>query len=131
VTTKRAKFKSPATTENIAKLCGDIIKSQAALPIAVDARLSLSLITRCLMANAVSSKADTIEVSQTHDGKRVRLAFRAPALSFNQRFGIDCDPDLAFAALDSELANVLNLGWFEEIGTSSDGSTLVFTAKAA
>jgi putative nucleotidyltransferase with HDIG domain len=130
-TSKRTKFKCPATPENIAKLCGEIIKSQAALPISVDARLALSLITRCAMANAVSTKADNIEISQTHDGKRVRLAVRAPALSFSERFGADCDPDLAFTALDSELANVLNLGWFEEIGTSSDGATLVFTAKAA
>ncbi len=130
-TNKRTKFKSAATEQGVAAMCADVIKSQAALPVAVDARLALSLITRCVLANTIGAKGDTVQVSQTHDGKRVRLAVRAPALSFAQRFGDSCDPDLAFVALDSELANLLNLGWFEEIGTSSDGATLVFTAKAA
>ena len=127
---KRTKFRCLASTEAVAKLCGDIIKSQSALPVSVDVRLSLSLITRCVLANTVGGKMDVVEVSQTHDGKRVQLALRAPALAFEKRFGTNCDPDVAFAALDSELANLLNLGWFEEIGTSSDGSTLIFTAKA-
>jgi putative nucleotidyltransferase with HDIG domain len=128
---KRQKFRTLATTENIAKLCTDIIKSQSALPLSVDARLSLSLVTRCVMANMVGEKNEVAEISQTHDGKRIQLALRSPALAFTKRFGANCDPDTAFAALDSELANLLNLGWFEEIGTSSDGSTLIFTAKAA
>jgi hypothetical protein len=128
---RKTRFKGPATAAGIQTLCNEIIKAQAALPVSVDARLSLSLVTRCMLANAIGEKDQTIEINQTLDQRRIRLAFRAPALAFAARFGGSCDPDLAFAALDSELANVLNLGWFETISTSTDGSTLVFTAKAA
>jgi putative nucleotidyltransferase with HDIG domain len=120
-----------ATEAGVTSLCKDVIKAQAALPLTSDVRLSLSLIARCLLANAVGQRGEWIDVVHAVDGKQIRFAVKSPSISFERRFGADCDPDVAFAALDSELANVLNLGWFESIGTSSDGSTLVFTAKAA
>jgi hypothetical protein len=121
----------PATEAGITQLCKDVIRAQAALPLTSDVRLSLSLIARCLLANAVGQRGEWIDVVHAIDGKQIRFALKSPSISFERRFGADCDPDVAFAALDSELANVLNLGWFDSIGTSSDGSTLVFTAKAA
>jgi putative nucleotidyltransferase with HDIG domain len=120
-----------ATEAGVSQLCKDVIKAQAALPLTSDIRLSLSLIARCLLANAVGQRGEWIDVIHAVDGKQIRFAVKSPSISFERRFGADCDPDIAFAALDSELANVLNLGWFESIGTSSDGSTLIFTAKAA
>jgi putative nucleotidyltransferase with HDIG domain len=120
-----------ATEAGVVSLCRDTIKTQAALPLSSDARLSLGLIARCVLANAVGQRGEWIDVVHAIDGNRVRFAVKSPSLSFDRRFGTECDPDVAFAALDSELANVLNLGWFDSIGTSSDGSTLVFTAKAA
>ena len=120
-----------ANEGGIQTLVRDVVKTQSTLPLTADARLSLSLISRCVLANAVGQRGESIDVVHAVDGKRVRFAVRSPAISFERRFGTECDPDIAFAALDSELANVLNLGWFDSIGTSSDGSTLVFTAKAA
>jgi putative nucleotidyltransferase with HDIG domain len=120
-----------ATEAGVGTLIRDVIKAQADLPLTADARLSLALIARCVLANAVGQRGEWIDVVHAVDGRHIRFAVRSPSISFERRFGADCDPDMAFAALDSELANVLNLGWFESIGTSSDGSTLIFTAKAA
>ncbi len=120
-----------ATEAGVTTLCKDTVKAQSTLPLSSDARLSLSLISRCILANAVGQRGEWIDVVHSVEGNRVRFAIKSPSISFERRFGADCDPDVAFAALDSELANVLNLGWFDSIGTSSDGSTLVFTAKAA
>jgi putative nucleotidyltransferase with HDIG domain len=120
-----------ATEAGINVLCRDVVKAQASLPLTNDIRLALSLVSRCVLANAVGQRGEWIDVVHALDGKRVRFAVRSPAISFARRFGPTCDPDIAFAALDSELANILNLGWFESIGTSSDGSMLVFTVKAA
>jgi putative nucleotidyltransferase with HDIG domain len=120
-----------ATEAGVVSLCRETIKAQSTLPLSSDARLSLGLIARCVLANAVGQRGEWIDVVHSVEGNRVRFAVRSPSISFDRRFGAECDPDVAFAALDSELANVLNLGWFDSIGTSSDGSTLVFTAKAA
>jgi len=128
---KRMRLHVSATEAGVRSLCQDTVKAQASLPLCSDARLSLGLISRCVLANAVGQRGEWIDVVHAVDGNRVRFAVRSPAISFERRFGADCDPDVAFAALDSELANVLNLGWFDSIGTSSDGGTLVFTAKAA
>ena len=119
-----------ATDAGVNILCRDVVKAQASLPLTADARLALSLVSRCVLANAIGQRGEWIDVVHAVDGKRVRFALRSPSISFARRFGPECDPDIAFAALDSELANVLNLGWFESIGTSSDGSTLVFTVKS-
>lgn len=120
-----------ATEAGIASLVRDVLKAQAALPLTNDTRLLLSLIARCILANAVGQPDERIDVVHTIDESHIRFAVRSPSISFERRFGAGCDPDVAFVALDSELANVLNLGWFESIGTSSDGSTLFFSAKAA
>jgi hypothetical protein len=60
----------------------------------------------------------------------MRLAFWSPVLSFSERFGANWDADAALLALEAELANVLNLNWFESIVTSSDGSILTFMTWA-
>jgi putative nucleotidyltransferase with HDIG domain len=128
---KRMRLHVAATPAGISSLCRDTAKAQAGLPLSSDARLSLALISKCILANAVGQRGEWIDVVHAVDGNRVRFAVKSPAIAFDRRFGAECDPDVAFAALDSELANVLNLGWFDSIGTSSDGSTIVFTAKAA
>ncbi len=128
---KNLRLHMAATEAGVNVLCRDVVKAQANLPLTADARLSLSLVSRCVIANAVGQRGEWIDVVHSVEGKRVRFAVRSPSISFERRFGANCDPDIAFAALDSELANVLNLGWFESIGTSSDGSTLVFSVKSA
>jgi putative nucleotidyltransferase with HDIG domain len=120
-----------ATEAGVGVLIRDVLKAQAALPLTSDARLSLGLIARCVLANAVGQRGEWIDVVHAVDGRAIRFAVRCPSISFERRFGAECDPDIAFAALDSELANVLNLGWFDSIGTSSDGNTLIFTVKSA
>jgi len=128
---KNLRLHMAATEAGINILCRDVVKAQASLPLVNDMRLAMSLVSRCVLANCVGQRGEWIDVVHQIDGKRVRFAVRSPSISFARRLGPHCDPDAAFAALDSELANVLNLGWFDSIGTSSDGSTLVFTVKAA
>jgi putative nucleotidyltransferase with HDIG domain len=130
-TDKSLRLHIAATEAGVNQLCRDVVKAQANLPLTADARLSLSLVSRCVLANAIGQRGEWIDVVHAVEGKRVRFAIKSPSISFERRFGADCDPDIAFAALDSELANVLNLGWFESIGTSSDGSTLIFSVKSA
>jgi putative nucleotidyltransferase with HDIG domain len=128
---KNLRLHMAATEAGINILCRDVVKQQASLPLTADARLALSLVSRCVLANCVGQRGEWIDVVHQVEGKRVRMAVRSPSISFERRFGANCDPDIAFAALDSELANVLNLGWFDSIGTSSDGSMIVFSVKAA
>ena len=128
---KNLRLHMAATEAGVNILCREVVKAQANLPLTADARLSLSLVSRCVLANAIGQRGEWIDVVHAVEGKRVRFALRSPSISFERRFGANCDPDVAFAALDSELANVLNLGWFESIGTSSDGSTLVFSVKSS
>jgi hypothetical protein len=94
-------------------------------------RLALSLVSRCVLASLIGAGDEPVNVSVSMDARRTRLAFRSPALSFAKRFGAGCDADAALLALESELANVLNLNWFESVLSSSDGSILTFTTRAA
>jgi len=89
------------------------------------------MVARCLLANVPQQRSERLEVVTVIDGQQVQLAVRAPGLSFASRFGADCDRTAAAHVLDSELANILNLKWFDSIRISSDGGTLVFTAQAA
>jgi putative nucleotidyltransferase with HDIG domain len=123
------RLKGPSTPTGVENLSKEFAKAQAAMTLPSDARLPMSLVGRCMLSNAAGQKGDWTELVHVVEGDVARLAIRTPAISFDRRFGLGCDPDVALAALDSELANVLNLGWFDSIATSSDGSTMVFTVK--
>jgi putative nucleotidyltransferase with HDIG domain len=125
---QRDLLRSTATPTGIKRLAADVARVQAALPLSDAARPVLSMLARAILANAAGGTTlDTVEVTHAVEDGRARLAVRSPELSFARRFGEGADPDACLAAVDAELANVLNLGWCESITVSSDGATYVFT----
>jgi putative nucleotidyltransferase with HDIG domain len=121
----------PATSEGVQKLCAEVQARLDAVESSADDRLALSLVTKCILAGAIGCEDAKLEASVRLDAGRTRLAFRSPGLSFANRFAPAFDADAALLALESELANVLNLNWFDSILTSTDGSILTFTTRAA
>ncbi len=123
-------LKASAVPVGVRKLAGDVARAQAVLPLG-RARPVVSMLARAVMANAAVGGVgtDAVEVAHAVDAERVRLAIRCPAFSFGRRFGDAADPDACLAAVDAELANVLNLGWCESITVSSDGTAFVFTVR--
>ncbi len=128
---ERDVLRAPATTGGVRKLANDAARLQATLDVPAAARPVVSLLTRGLLANAAAGglPGDTVEVVHAADGERARLAVRCPAFAFARRFGPAADIDACLAAVDAELANVLNLGWCESVTVASDGATFVFTVS--
>jgi len=127
------RFRTAATANatGIDAVQTEVRKHQIRLPISPEAQLPLIMVARCLLANIPQQRGERLEVVTVVHGQQVQLAVRAVGLSFTSRFGANCDRAAAVRVLDTELANILNLKWFESILTSSDGGTLVFTAQAA
>ena len=113
----------------VTRLAADVARIQAVLPLGERSRPVVSMLTRSVLSNVAECglDGDTAEVVHSVGDGRVRLCLRSPAFAFARRFGPAADPDAALAAVDAELANVLNLGWCESITVSADGSTFVFT----
>jgi putative nucleotidyltransferase with HDIG domain len=127
----RLRAAATANAIGIANVQTEVRKHLNKLPISPEAQLPLMMVARCLLANVPQQRSERLEVVTVVDGQQVQLAVRAPGLSFASRFGADCDRNAAAHVLDSELANVLNLKWFDSIRISSDGGTLVFSTQAA
>jgi putative nucleotidyltransferase with HDIG domain len=124
-------LRAAAIPAGVRKLVNDVAKAEAVLALSPTARPVLAMIGRTVLANAATDahSEDAIEVVHTANAKRAKLAIRCPSFAFARRFGVDADPDACLAAVDAELANILNLGWCESVTVSSDGSTFVFTVK--
>ena len=122
---------APADPAGVKRLVADVARGQAALPLSDAARPIVATLSRAVLANAAAGGEadDQAEVVHAVADGRFRLAVRCPSFAFARRFGPAADPDACLAAVDAELANVLNLGWCESITVSSDGGTLVFTVK--
>lgn len=130
-----AVVRGAATAVGVTDVAAAADVARAELNVPAAARPPMALVLRGLLANVAKAGTDAaaagaVEVVHRHDGRHVQLAVRSPSLGFAARFGPAADPDLALAALDAELANVLNLGWFDAVTASSDGATLVFSATA-
>jgi putative nucleotidyltransferase with HDIG domain len=124
-----SRFSATANRAGLQQLLAQIKEASLLMP--ADSRLAASLIAGCLLSNTATCPEERVEAAVGQMAGRTRLAIRSSALTFNSRFGSACPASAAAAALDSELANVLNLAWFESIATSGDGGTLVFTARSA
>ena len=123
---------APTTTAGVKRLAADVARAQAVLPVGDRARPTLAMLSRAVLANGAAGGigGDTVEVVHAVTEGRAQVAIRCGAFAFARRFGPGVDADAALAAVDAELANVLNLGWCESITVSSDGSTFVFTIAA-
>ena len=127
-----AVLRAPATAAGVKKLAADVARVQAVLSVGDRTRPVLAMLARAVLANAAAGgvAGDGVEVAHAVEDGRCRMAITCPAFAFARRFGPAADPDAALAAVDAELANVLNLGWCESVTVSSDGATFVFTVAA-
>jgi putative nucleotidyltransferase with HDIG domain len=125
---KRARFAAPANSNGIKFLLEAMELHQSALELSVKQRQPAMLLIRALLPNLIQDTGEpsTIETVQFYNGRRLQLAFRAPCLSISKRLGQGADPELGRRVLEAELANILNLGWFEQIQITSDGGTILF-----
>jgi hypothetical protein len=107
------------------------VQHQEKMDMDVEARSAATLTIKSLLANLLpmSAKEDTIEVAQLIEGRRMTLAVRAPGLATDRRIGAKAAAGSARRLAEVDLASLLNLGWFEKIAVSGDGSTLIFVGK--
>ncbi len=126
---RRLRASGAASVSGLQTLAADMRKNQAKLELAAEANLPLAMVAHCVLANVPHERGQRVDVVHVLDSGRVSLAIRAEGLRFANRFA-SSDQPATLAALDSELANVLNLKWFDSIVTSTDGGTLIFTVAA-
>jgi len=128
----RVRFEAMATQEEVAKILKAVRAHQDALALSAETRSIIALLTRSLLPNLVriGTPGDKIEFGQMASGGRLRLALRCPALSTSRRLGGDATDAQARRLAAAELANLLNLAWFERIAVSGDGTALLFERAA-
>jgi hypothetical protein len=102
-----------------------------ALPLDEQAKLPGRFLLRRLLANFIEmSPGAPVEVAQGCGNGALSIILRCPALAFAERFGPKAPPRLARAAVERELANVLNLRWFSQVQTTQEGAALLFHGHA-
>ncbi len=122
----RVSITAPATQSGIEYLVVSAITHQDALDVPTPRlRQPARLLVRALLPNLLSESGD-IHLVQSLDKDCLRIAIRAERLNFS-RFG-NVSNELAIRALEVELASVLNLGWFEKIEVTPDGTGILFTS---
>ncbi|MDB5321216.1 MAG: metal dependent phosphohydrolase [Phycisphaerales bacterium] len=100
----------------------------------LDERMTVAarFVLRRLLPNLSEiAAAEVVEVLQTVREGMLITAVRSPGLSFVQRLGFGVEGHAGRAWLQGELANVLNLRWFNRVLTSRDGEVIVFVNRAA
>ena len=96
-----------------------------------DLRSAASLTVRSLLPNllALAIEGETIEVGQSFADGRYVLGVRTPGLSASRRIGSILAPGAAQRVAEADVANLLNLAWFERIATNTDGSARGFVRR--
>jgi putative nucleotidyltransferase with HDIG domain len=132
-----ARFESAIDDASLAQCEKRARAHQDTLAMSGESRSIMALMVRSLLPNlAQTTRAlttnpqDKIEIAQVLDAGRMRLAFRCVALSTALRLGREAAADEPARLAEAELANVLNLGWFERIAISADGSSILFERTA-
>jgi putative nucleotidyltransferase with HDIG domain len=82
-------------------------------------------VLRAMLPNMLALRDAQIEIAWEWESPTLHVAFRSPALDFTRITGAS---DRGPQVLEAELANILNLGWFDA-ETSEDGSTLLLRSK--
>jgi putative nucleotidyltransferase with HDIG domain len=86
-----------------------------------------ALLPNLLEVDPAKVEDSMIDAALQWDGLHLRLAVRCPRLGFASRLPENVEPEAARRVVEAELANVLNMSWFE-IECSADGETLLFTS---
>jgi putative nucleotidyltransferase with HDIG domain len=126
-----ARFSARATPQGVELLLAAAMRHMDALPLDEQAKLPGRFLLRRLLANFIEmSPGAPVEVAQGCGNGALSIILRCPALAFAERFGPKAPPRLARAAVERELANVLNLRWFSQVQTTQEGAALLFHGHA-
>ncbi|MGA2583150.1 MAG: HDOD domain-containing protein [Tepidisphaeraceae bacterium] len=127
------RFTAPVTADGAKWLTQTIWGQWEELSISAKLRGPSRATLRALLANLVrpdskSANVETTEVAYLWNATDLQFAVRSPSMAFASRFPKTADIAHCRRMLEAELANILNLGWFD-IETSADGTTLRFHCK--
>ena len=82
---------------------------------------------RALLPNLLASLS-SINIAWQWEAPTLHIAVRSDAMAFATRLPAGSDAALGRRVLEAELANILNLGWFD-VETSTDGATLLLRSR--
>jgi len=84
-------------------------------------------VVRALLPNLLALPAK-IDIAWQWESPTLHVAIRSEAMAFAKRLPAGSDAELGRRVLEAELANILNLGWFDA-ETSTDGGTLLLRSR--
>jgi hypothetical protein len=128
----QARFETSPDEAGIVTVLKDLRAHQDSLAMSAETRSVAALMTRSLLPNLlqIAKEGETIEIGQAVNGGRLRLALRCKGLATSRRLGRDSTVEKSQHLAGAELANVLNLGWFERVAISAEGSAVFFERAA-
>jgi len=85
-------------------------------------------VVRALLPNLLSSEDTKIDVAAHWESPTLHVAIRCTNMAFAARLPAGADSTLGRRVVEAELANILNLAWFDA-ETSSDGATLLLRSR--
>jgi putative nucleotidyltransferase with HDIG domain len=126
-----ARFKTAASSTSIETCLLGLKAHRDTLGLSAVMKSAVTLTVQSLLPNLLplSSPEDKIEVAQAMQDGLFSLAIRAPGLAVTRRLGSAQSAGAAGRLAEVDLASLLNLGWFERIAVSADGSTVVFVGR--
>ena len=106
------------------------LSHQATLGLEERMTAAARFVLRRLLANlSEMAESEEVEVWQTAREGMLITAVSCAALQFSRRMGEEADERAGRRLLNVELANVLNLRWFNRILTPRDGGAIVFATQ--
>ena len=127
-----ARFSATASAKGVDLLLAATARHLDTLPMDESMKLPGRFLLRRLLNNlAEIGPGEPLEVAQGFEGGAMSLIVRCPALVFAKRYGPKIPALLARAALERELANVLNLRWFSRVQTTPEGAAILFHGHQA
>jgi putative nucleotidyltransferase with HDIG domain len=128
---RSAVFTSRCTAGGVERLLTLALAHQATLGLEERATLPARFVLRRLLSNLSEiAPSDEVEVWQAVREGMLVTAVGCAGLLFSRRLGEEVEERVGRRTLNVELANVLNLRWFNRILTARDGGVLVFVTAA-
>jgi putative nucleotidyltransferase with HDIG domain len=128
---RSARLTSRCTAGGIDRLLTIALSHQATLGLEERTTLAARFVLRRLLPNLSELAAsEEVEVLQTVREGMLITAVSSPALQFARRMEEGTDERAGRQFLHAELANVLNLRWFNRVLTPRDGGAIVFVNQA-
>ncbi|MDX1563953.1 MAG: HDOD domain-containing protein [Phycisphaeraceae bacterium] len=124
---KAVRFTASPTAQGLSQLSRATIDHQRAMEIPQSVTLPTRFVMRRLLGRIGKHAHETerVTVHQSLTQGRFVLGLQTPSLAFVRRLGAEATPELAAALIGSELATILNLGWYSHVDTSPAGDALL------